>query len=188
VTLADVLLLAFGLLSLGAALAVVATDRIVRAGLWLAVAFAGIAGAALVLTAEFLAWVLVLVYVGAIVVLLLFATMLTRAPTDPSDDLDRARLPGALIAGGVGLGLAAVVVGAFGWTEARLDDRASGGAAVMGEAIFADWVLPFEVLSLLLLAALVGAVVVSTRSPAGRDEAASGDTMRPSNNHVTKDY
>jgi NADH-quinone oxidoreductase subunit J len=188
VTLADVLLLAFGLLSLGAALAVVTTDRIVRAGLWLAVAFAGIAGAALVLTAEFLAWVLVLVYVGAIVVLLLFATMLTRAPTDPSDDLDRAKLPGALISGGVGLGLAAVVVGAFGWTEAGLDDRASGGAAVMGEAIFADWVLPFEVLSLLLLAALVGAVVVSTRNPAGRDEANSRNTVRPSNNHVTKDY
>jgi NADH:ubiquinone oxidoreductase subunit 6 (subunit J) len=73
----------------------------------------------------------------------------------------------------VGLGLAAVVTGAFGWTRAGLGERESGGAAVMGEAVFADWVLPFEVLSLLLLAALVGAVVVSTR---------------PSNNHVTKDY
>ncbi|HEX2144925.1 MAG TPA: NADH-quinone oxidoreductase subunit J [Glycomyces sp.] len=171
-TLADVLLLAFGLLALGAALAVVTTKRIVRAGLWLAVAFAGIAGAALVLTAEFLAWVLVLVYVGAIVVLLLFATMLTRAPTDPSDDLDRPRLPGALIAGGVGLGLAAVVTSAFGPTRASTSER-EGGVAVMGEAVFAEWVLPFEVLSLLLLAALVGAVVVSTRS---------------GNNHVTEDY
>lgn len=161
-TLADVLLAAFGLLALGAALAVVTTDRIVRAGLWLAVAFAGIAGAALVLAAEFLAWVLVLVYVGAIVVLLLFATMLTRAPTDPSDDLDRARWPGAVVAGGVGLGLAAVMVGAFGWTKA--DARGSGDAAAMGEAVFAEWVLPFEVLSLLLLAALVGAVAVSTRA------------------------
>lgn len=163
-TLADVLLLAFGLLALGAALAVVTTKRIVRAGLWLAVAFAGIAGAALVLTAEFLAWVLVLVYVGAIVVLLLFATMLTRAPTDPSDDLDRPRLAGAVVAGGAGLALAAVVVGAFGWTRVDLEGRTGGGAAAMGEVIFADWVLPFEVLSLLLLAALVGAVVVSTRT------------------------
>ena len=163
-TLSDVLLLAFGLLALGAALAVVTTKRIVRAGLWLAVAFAGIAGAALVLTAEFLAWVLVLVYVGAIVVLLLFATMLTKAPTDPSDDLDRSRPPGTVIAGGVGLGLAAVLTGAFGWNRVDLDDRAPGDAAAMGETIFADWVLPFEVLSLLLLAALVGAVVVSTRT------------------------
>ncbi|MQM25217.1 NADH-quinone oxidoreductase subunit J family protein [Glycomyces albidus] len=161
-TLADVLLAAFGLLALGAALAVVTTDRIVRAGLWLAVAFAGIAGAALVLAAEFLAWVLVLVYVGAIVVLLLFATMLTKAPTDPSDDLDRSRWPGAVVAGGVGLGLGAVMVGAFGWTEA--DVRGPGDAAAMGEAVFAEWVLPFEVLSLLLLAALVGAVAVSTRA------------------------
>ncbi|GAA1684901.1 NADH-quinone oxidoreductase subunit J [Glycomyces endophyticus] len=161
-TLADALLAAFGLLALGAGLAVVTTDRIVRAGLWLAVAFAGIAGAALVLAAEFLAWVLVLVYVGAIVVLLLFATMLTKAPTDPSGDLDRARWPGAVVAGGVGLGLGAVVAGAFGWT--RVEVRGTGDAAAMGEAVFAEWVLPFEVLSLLLLAALVGAVAVSTRS------------------------
>ncbi|WP_030144671.1 NADH-quinone oxidoreductase subunit J [Glycomyces sp. NRRL B-16210] len=160
-TVADVLLIAFGLLALGAALAVVTTERIVRAGLWLAVAFAGIAGAALVLAAEFLAWVLVLVYVGAIVVLLLFATMLTKAPTDPSADLDRPRLPGAVIAGGVGLGLAAVVTAAFGWT--RVDPEGGAGAAAVGEAVFAEWVLPFEVLSLLLLAALVGAVAVSTR-------------------------
>lgn len=168
-TLADVLLLAFGLLALGAALAVVTTRRIVRAGLWLAVAFAGIAGAALVLTAEFLAWVLVLVYVGAIVVLLLFATMLTKAPTDPSDELDRRRLPGALIAGGVGLGLAAVLVGAFGWTRVSLAERDPGDAAAVGEAVFANWVLQFEVLSLLLLAALVGAVAVSTRDVTGND-------------------
>ncbi|GAA2266537.1 NADH-quinone oxidoreductase subunit J [Glycomyces scopariae] len=161
-TLADVLLAAFGLLALGAALAVVTTDRIVRAGLWLAVAFAGIAGAALVLAAEFLAWVLVLVYVGAIVVLLLFATMLTKAPTDPSDDLDRARWPGAVVAGGVGLALAAVMTGAFGWTQTEA--RGAGDAAAMGEAVFSEWVLPFEVLSLLLLSALVGAVAVSTRS------------------------
>ncbi|GAB3645375.1 NADH-quinone oxidoreductase subunit J family protein [Glycomyces tarimensis] len=168
-TLADVLLLAFGLLAIGAALAVVTTRRIVRAGLWLAVAFAGIAGAALVLTAEFLAWVLVLIYVGAIVVLLLFATMLTKAPTDASDELDRGRAPGAVIAGGVGLGLAAVFVGAFGWTSVGLGERERGDAAAMGEEIFANWVLPFEVLSLLLLAALVGAIVVSTRDAAGRD-------------------
>lgn len=161
-TLADVLLAAFGVLALGAGLAVVTTRRIVRAGLWLAVAFAGVAGAALVLAAEFLAWVLVLVYVGAIVVLLLFATMLTRAPTDASDDLDRARWPGAVAAGGIGLALAAVVTGAFGW--AGVDRKGTGDAAAMGEAVFAHWVLPFEVLSLLLLAALVGAVAVSTRS------------------------
>jgi NADH-quinone oxidoreductase subunit J len=174
-TLADVLLLAFGLLALGSALAVVTTRRIVRAGLWLAVAFAGIAGAALVLTAEFLAWALVLVYVGAIVVLLLFATMLTEAPTDPSDELDRPRLPGAVVAGGLGLGLAAVLVGAFGWTRVSLVDRARGDAAAMGEAVFANWVLPFEVLSLLLLAALVGAVAVSTRGADGNDRITEPD-------------
>ena len=168
-TLADVLLAAFGLLALGAAVGVVTTTRIVRAGLWLAVAFAGTAGAALVLSAEFLAWVLVLIYVGAITVLLLFATMLTRAPTEPSADLARSRLPGALSAGGLGLGLTAVVVGAFGWASVDLSEHDRGDAAAVGEAVFANWVLPFEVLSLLLLAALVGAITVSTRD-AGRHD------------------
>ncbi|THV42331.1 NADH-quinone oxidoreductase subunit J family protein [Glycomyces buryatensis] len=165
-SLTDVLAAAFGLLALGAGIGVVTTRRIVRAGLWLAVSFAGIAGVALVLTAEFLAWVLVLVYVGAIVVLLLFATMLTRAPTEASDELDRRQLPGILIASGVGLGLAAVLTGAFGWTRVSLVGRENGDAAAMGEAIFSEWVLPFEVLSLLLLAALVGAIAVSTRDRA----------------------
>src|SRR5206468_3080738 len=98
-TVADVLLLAMGAVAVGAGALVVGTRHIVRAGLWLVVTLGAIAGMYLVLTAELVAWVQVLLYVGAVVVLLLFAVMLTRAPIGASADLDRARWPGLLVGG-----------------------------------------------------------------------------------------
>jgi NADH-ubiquinone/plastoquinone oxidoreductase subunit 6 len=92
-------------------------------------------------------------------VLLLFAVMLTRAPIGPSTDLDRPAGPAALIGAGTGFGLAALLADAFHWT--RYDLPPTGTAERVGEQIFGGWVLPFEVLSILLLAALVGAIVLS---------------------------
>jgi NADH-quinone oxidoreductase subunit J len=158
-TTADVLMAALGAVALGAGLLVVTTRHIVRAGLWLVVALGAIAGLYLVLTAELVAWVQVLVYVGAVVVLLLFAVMLTRAPIGASDDLDRPRWPGALIGAGAGAGLAALLIDAFRWTRVGLPEP--GTAERLGAALFRTWVLPFELISVLLLAALVGAIVVS---------------------------
>jgi NADH-quinone oxidoreductase subunit J len=123
-----------------------------------------VAGIYLVLAAEFVAWVQVLIYVGAVVVLLLFALMLTKAPTGPQPDLNvrqaaPAAVVGALVAGLLG----ATVVAGFHDVRLDLDDPLVGSASVTGEAIFKAWVLPFEVLSVLLLAALVGAIVLSKR-------------------------
>src|SRR4051812_9492785 len=156
---ADILVAALGAVALGSAAAVVTTRQIVRAGLWLVVTLGAVAGLYLVLTAELVAWVQVLVYVGAVVVLLLFAVMLTRAPIGASDDLDRTRWPGALIGAGAGAGLTALLVDAFRWTRATLPEP--GTAERLGAALFRTWVLPFELVSVLLLAALVGAIVVS---------------------------
>ena len=158
-TTADVLLAALGAVALGSGLLVVTTKHVVRAGLWLVVTLGAVAGLYLVLTAELVAWIQVLLYVGAVVVLLLFAVMLTRAPIGASDDLDRPRWPGVLIGGGAGLGLAALLVDAFRWTRVGLPDP--GTAERLGGDVFHTWVLPFELVSVLLLAALVGAVVVS---------------------------
>src|SRR5688572_31676366 len=158
-TTADVLLVALGAVAVGAGLLVVTTRHIVRAGLWLVVALGAVAGLYLVLTAELVAWVQVLIYVGAVVVLLLFAVMLTRAPIGASADLDRARWPGALVGAGSGLGLAALLIDAYRWSLVESPDAA--GAEDMGATLFRNWVLPFEVLSVLLLAALIGAIVVS---------------------------
>src|SRR3954470_3446176 len=165
---ADILLAALGVVALGSAAAVVTTRQIVRAGLWLVVTLGAVAGLYLVLTAELVAWVQVLLYVGAVVVLLLFAVMLTRAPIGASADLDRPRWAGLLVGGGAGLGLAALLVDAYRWSRVGLP-AASGSAEQIGAEVFRSWVLPFEVLSVLLLAALIGAIVVS-RPDVGRRE------------------
>ena len=161
-TVADVLLVALGVVTLGAAMLVVTSRHLVRAGLWLVVALGGVAGCYLVLTAELVAWVQVLLYVGAVVVLLLFAVMLTRAPIGPSPQLDRPRVPAALVGGGAGVGLAALLVDAYRWSH--VEQPPPGTAERIGAAVFRQWVLPFEVVSVLLLAALVGAIVLSTRA------------------------
>jgi len=159
VTSADVLLLALGAVAVGAAFRVVRTSHLVRAGLWLVVTLGAVAGAYLVLAAELIAWVQVLLYVGAVVVLLLFAVMLTRAPIGASADLDRPGWAGALVGGGAALGLGALLVDGYRWHRVALPPP--GNAEKLGTELFQHWVLPFEVLSVLLLAALVGAIVVS---------------------------
>jgi NADH-quinone oxidoreductase subunit J len=159
VTVADVLLVALGAIALGGGVRVVGTAHLVRAGLWLIVTLAAIAGMYVVLGAELVAWVQVLLYVGAVVVLLLFAVMLTRAPIGVSTDMDRPRLSGALIGGGAGLGLAVLFVDAY--RAAFVSRPPSATASGVGAAVFRAWGLPFEVVSVLLLAALVGAIVVS---------------------------
>jgi NADH-quinone oxidoreductase subunit J/NAD(P)H-quinone oxidoreductase subunit 6 len=158
-TSADVLLLALGAVAVGAGWRVVHTPHLVRAGLWLVVALGAVAGAYLILAAELIAWVQVLLYLGAVVVLLLFAVMLTRAPIGASTDLDRPGWAGALVGGGAGLGLAALFIDAYRWQKVPLPTP--GTADRLGSEVFQHWVLPFEVLSVLLLAALVGAIVVS---------------------------
>jgi NADH-quinone oxidoreductase subunit J len=158
----ELVFVVLGVVALVSAVLVVTTRALVRAALWLVVSFGAIAGCFLVLTAELLAWVQVLVYVGAIVVLLLFGIMLTRAPIGRSADLDSGNRPAALV---VALGIAAtlvpVLVAGFGTSRINLAGTPAGGAEIVGASLFRYWVLPFEVLSVLLLAALIGAIVLS---------------------------
>jgi NADH-quinone oxidoreductase subunit J len=158
----QVIFLILAVLAVGSALLVVTAHNLVHAALWLVVTLGSVAGVFLVLAAEFVAWVQVLIYVGAVVVLLLFALMLTRAPTGRQDDLTVARaLPAAVVAGLVGVLLCVTVVAGFRDVRLDLDAVQVGTAEVTGDTIFRMWVLPFEVLSVLLLAALVGAIVLS---------------------------
>ena len=158
----DVVFAAVALLTVAAAFLAVTTRQVVHAALWLVVALGGVAGAYLVLGAEVVALVQLLVYVGAIVVLVLFALMLTRAPVG-HDDVD-ARLPQRVAAAVVGAALAVLVggvlLGTAGGQTAEVH-RGRGEAATVGELLFTSWVLPFELLSVLLLAALVAAIAVS---------------------------
>jgi NADH-quinone oxidoreductase subunit J len=159
----EVVFAAFAAVAVAAALLSVTSRHIVHAALWLVVALGSLAGVYLVLGAEIVALVQLLVYVGAVVVLVIFALMLTRSPTGIRTDLDSG--PGQRAAAIVaGAGVAALVGGALmvavGDTAVEID-RGRGSARAMGEAIFGGWLLPFELLSVLLLAALVGAIAVS---------------------------
>jgi NADH-quinone oxidoreductase subunit J len=158
----QVIFVLLGLVAVGSALLVVTTRTMVHAALWLVVTLGAIAGVYLLLAAEFLAWVQVLIYVGAVVVLLLFALMLTRAPTGPQPDLNTRRaVPAAIVAALVGALLVVTVVAGFSGVDVGLEGTIVGSARTAGATVFTTWVLPFEVLSVLLLAALIGAIVLS---------------------------
>ncbi len=163
----EIVFLLVGLVTFGAALVTVTTRQLVHAALWLVVTLGGLAVEYLLLTAEFIAWVQVLIYVGSVVVLLLFGLMLTRAPIGRSPDADSGNRWAALT---VALASAAtliwVVVDAFRTTWIDLDGPAAGSTRTTGESLFQNWVLPFEALSVLLLAALVGAIVLSRKAKA----------------------
>ncbi|MEV6074141.1 NADH-quinone oxidoreductase subunit J [Streptomyces sp. NPDC052069] len=161
----EIAFLLVGLATFGAALITVTTKQLVHAALWLVVALGGLAVEYLLLTAEFIAWVQVLIYVGSVVVLLLFGLMLTRAPIGRSPDADSGNRWIALgVAAAAAAALVWVVVDAFRTTWIDLDGPAQGSTEATGEFLFRHWVLPFEALSVLLLAALVGAIVLSRKN------------------------
>ncbi|MFJ9414813.1 MULTISPECIES: NADH-quinone oxidoreductase subunit J [unclassified Streptomyces] len=166
----EIAFLLVGIATLGAAVVTVTTKQLVHAALWLVVTLGGVAVEYLLLTAEFIAWVQVLIYVGSVVVLLLFGLMLTKAPIGRSPDADSGNRWAALVvAVGAAGALVWVVVDAFRATWINLDGAVQGSTEASGRTLFQYWVLPFEALSVLLLAALVGAIVLSRRT--GDDKA-----------------
>ena len=159
-----VLFYAAGALTLGGALAVVLTRNIVYAAFALLASLMGVAGVFLIAFAEFLALVQVLIYGGAIVIVILFSLMLTRIE-DFRVLSDNRQWPfAALAALGVFALLAAAIVG----TSVRTAERRSVDFETLGETLFVQWAVPFEVASLVLLVALIGAIVL-VRTSGGRD-------------------
>ena len=162
----DVIFLLMGVLAVGSGVLAVASRHLIHAALWLVVTLGAVAGAFLMLGAELLAWVQVLVYVGAVVVLVVFALMLTRRPTAAaSAELTSNNRVAAVLSGLATLGLAAVFILTFGGS--RLEVRRLGTAENLGSAIFTQWVLAFEVLSVVLLVALIAAIVIARGTEQG---------------------
>jgi NADH-quinone oxidoreductase subunit J len=155
----------FAVLAVGmsvSALRVVTARNVMHAALYLVGTLLGAAALYILLLAEFVAWVQVLVYVGAIVVLMLFGLMLTRAPIGPANFDNNQKLLAAVCAGAV-FGVSSwIMIEAFEGQEIQLGDLGTKTREV-GEVIFSSFVLPFDVVSVLLLAALVGAVVIARR-------------------------
>jgi len=171
----QIIFLLCALLILGSSIMVVTTRKLIHAALWLVVALFGVAILFAILQAGFLAVVQVVVYIGAIAILFIFAVMLTRkemlddlpgksgAQTRSNDLLRKSWLP-ALLGLLILAGLVFLILGqpTLGRTAATMPEgvdtlRNLGTALVSPDA----FVLPFEVASVLLLAALVGAVYVA---------------------------
>ena len=157
--------IAFGIIALVmvvAAIRVVTTQNIVHAALYLVLVLAGVAAQYILLAAEFIAITQVLVYIGAIVVLFLFGIMLTRAPTGKMDDTDNEQRA-------VGAAIAVVLLGVMGYTlwkafsNKQFNDLSVQTTAQVANSIFSTYLMPFEVVSVVLLAALIGAIVLARR-------------------------
>lgn len=148
-----------------AAVRVVTARNVVRAALYLVATLASVGAMYLLLGAEFVGWVQILIYVGAIVILFLFGLMLTRAPIGREALDNPGRLIPALIGLAVLAGLVFLIQDAFSWGDPRLQ-LAHATTGVVGESIFRRYVLPFEAVSFVLLAALIGAIVLSRKDDA----------------------
>lgn len=142
---------------------VVTSKNVVHAALYLVGALAGTAGLFLVLSAEFVAWVLVLVYIGAVIVLFLFGIMITRAPTglDAALSSERKIYP-AILSLLVFVMMTWASVDAFG-SELVVSTGDATSTEVIGQSLLGRFVIPFEVVSFVLLAALIGGITIARR-------------------------
>ncbi|GGK82267.1 NADH-quinone oxidoreductase subunit J [Ornithinimicrobium pekingense] len=164
----DVLFLAVGLLTAGSALLAVLSRQVLHAALWLVVTLAGLAGCYLVLGAELVGLVQLLVYVGAVVVLILFALMLTRSGGVPVVTGRGQRGGAALVGAGTTILLGGTLVAGSGW---RAVEVAGPTNTEVAEGVLGVYVWPFELLSALLLLALVAAVAIARAPVGGQDDA-----------------
>ncbi len=152
-------------LTVGSALAVVAVRDLIRAVVLLITSFLGVAGLYITLSADFVAVVQVLIYVGAISVLLLFAIILTpRASRDNAETF--FRIPGILLAGLVAFTISLISLDTD-WTVVERGGFEETASAI-GESLLDKYVLPFEMAAVLLLVAMLGAIVLV--HPEGRKE------------------
>jgi NADH:ubiquinone oxidoreductase subunit 6 (subunit J) len=163
----DLLFLAFAAMLIVSALLVVTMRDIIRCGLAMIIAFAALAGIYVIAGAPVVAAAQVLVYIGAISVLVLFAIMLTQTKAAPRSLVFQTQaVPAAIAAGVLALLIAVTVVstdwpvtGAVLWTD----------TTELAKRLFDAYVLPFEVVSVLLLAAVIGGVFLAKRERGGGD-------------------
>ena len=157
---------AFGIIAtlmIVSAIRVVTAANVVHAAAFLVVVLTGVAALFILVGAEFVAITQVLVYIGAIVVLFLFGIMLTRAPMEGGEKVSRDNWP-------IGAATGIVLLGLLGYTlwngfgeDKFPEDLMPTDTGALSDVLFGGYLIPFEVVSLLLLAALVGAIVIARR-------------------------
>jgi NADH:ubiquinone oxidoreductase subunit 6 (subunit J) len=162
----DVLVLALGFILVASGLAVVTLRDIIRCGLALIVCFASLAGLYVILGAPLLAAAQVLIYIGAIAVLILFAIMVTQTKAGPARLVFQRQAVVAALASVVVAFILAVAAAATNWGAGS--ERTPTPTPALAATVFRDYLLPFEVVGVLLLAAVVGGVFLARRDDGGR--------------------
>ena len=167
VTWNDVLFVVLAAILLGAGLLVVTMRDIIRCGLAMIVCFAALAGLYVLAGATVVAAAQVLVYIGAISVLVLFAIMLTQTKSGPAALVFQTQAFPAAIASAILAVLIAITIAATDWPD--VGARIPTPVRQLALTLFQDYTLPFEVVSVLLLAAVVGGVYLAKRERGGAD-------------------
>ena len=155
-----VVLIMLATLCLGGALGVVASRNVAYATICLLVALLAVAGIYVILLSEFLALVQVLIYGGAVTIVLLFALMLTRAHELEGRQDNRQR-PVAACASLLVFG--AIAFSAYANEQALAEERVRTTLKALGTELFSSWLIPFEMAGLILLIVLLGVVIITHR-------------------------
>lgn len=160
--LTTILFIFLSVLAVGSALMVVTRKNPVHSVLFLVVTFFAISGHYVLLNAQFLAIVNIIVYAGAIMVLFLFVVMMMNLNIDAEPQKNKLlRFAGVISGGSLMLVMLASLTKAQGVVETGTGNQ--GLVKTLGMVLFNDYVLPFEISSVLFLSAMVGAVVISKR-------------------------
>jgi NADH-quinone oxidoreductase subunit J len=159
-TVAQLIFYIFAALAVGGGLGVVLMRNAVYAALFLILSLLAVSGIYILLASEFLALVQILIYGGAVTVILLFALMLTRV-ADLTDTLVGAQWPVAGLASALLAGLLIAAGATSDWPGDAAGEITRVPFTNVGDALFGQWAAPFEIASLVLLVALVGAIVIA---------------------------
>jgi NADH:ubiquinone oxidoreductase subunit 6 (subunit J) len=168
-------------LTIAAAVAAVSQRNLVHCALALVVAFVGLAAAYLQLDAQFVGFAQILVYVGAVAILIVFAILLTRGGDTPQQTVfSTSWLAGAVVAVAV-FGLVSWTILKSGAVQRDLPAKPEATVKQIGDALMTKYVLPLEVAGLLLTAALIGAVIIAMRDHVAADvrRRTSNDSGKP---------
>jgi NADH-quinone oxidoreductase subunit J len=160
----DLAFLALAGVMLGAALLTVLGRDIIRSGLWLVLSFAGLAGIYALLGSTLMAVTQVLVYIGAISVLILFAIMITQSKSGPGRLVFQRQWWVGLIAAIALVGLLLVAILLTSWPLAA-DGVIPQDARDVARSLFDEYLFAFEVVGVLLLAAVIGGLYLARRDP-----------------------
>ena len=151
-----------------AAFRVVTSRNVVHAALFLVLTLAASAGLFILLSAEFVAWVLVLVYIGAVIVLFLFGIMITRAPIGRETNLNYATVWTAAVAASAVFVMTTSLILSVGSSVEGFEEPLPGigtrtATEILGTGLISQYLIPFEAVGFILLAALIGGITLARK-------------------------